>query len=123
MRCKNLILLALVFLGVGFLPTGGWAAGTGGGGLPWEAPLTTLANSVSGPVAYGMSILGIVSVGGFLIFAGGMLGDLLRGVLFVVLVIALVIASKNTLTAFGFGGGAEVTKSEMVYGVASSHNP
>ena len=123
MRCKNLILLALVFLGVGFLPTAGWAAAAGGTGLPWEAPLTTLANSVSGPVAYGLSILGIVGVGGFLIFAGGMLGDLLRGVLFVVLVIAMIIASKNTLQAFGFGAGVEVTKSETVYGVAPSDNP
>ena len=97
------------------MPTAGWAAGAGGAGLPWEAPLTTLANSVSGPVAYGLSILGIVGVGGFLIFAGGMLGDLLRGVLFVVLVIAMVIASKNTLQAFGFGAGAEVTKSEIAW--------
>ena len=108
MRCRNVIFLALVFLGVGLVPTDLWAAGAGGGGLPWEAPLTTLANSVSGPVAYGLSILGIVGVGGFLIFAGGMLGDLLRGVLFVVLVIAFVIASKNTLTAFGFTAAAEV---------------
>ena len=107
--------MALVLLGVGLMPTAGWAAGAGGAGLPWEAPLTTLANSVSGPVAYGLSILGIVGVGGFLIFAGGMLGDLLRGVLFVVLVIAMVIASKNTLQAFGFGAGAEVTKSEIAW--------
>jgi type IV secretion system protein VirB2 len=107
--------LVLVFLGVGLLPTEVWAAGAGGGGLPWEAPLTKLADSMSGPVAYGLSILGIVGVGGFLIFAGGMLGDLLRGVLFVVLVIAFVIASKNTLTAFGFTAAAEVTKSEIAW--------
>jgi len=88
-------------------------AATGGSGLPWEAPLTTLANSVSGPVAYGLSIMGIVGVGGFLIFAGGMLGDLLRAILFIVLVIAMVIASKNTLSAFGFAAGAEITKSEV----------
>lgn len=100
-----------------------YAAGAGGAGLPWEAPLTTLSNSVSGPVAYGLSILGIVGVGGFLIFAGGMLGDFLRAVLFVVLVISMVIAGKTTLTAFGFAAGAEVTKSEVVYGVATSHNP
>ena len=84
-------------------------------GLPWETPLTTLSNSVAGPVAYGLSILGIVGVGGFLIFAGGMLGDLLRGVLFVVLVIAMVIAAKTTLTAFGFGAGAEVVRSEAAW--------
>ena len=91
------------------------AAGAGGAGLPWEQPLTTLANSVSGPVAYGLSILGIVGVGGFLIFAGGVVGDLLRGTLFVVLVISFIIASKNTLNAFGFGAGSEVTTSEIVW--------
>jgi type IV secretory pathway VirB2 component (pilin) len=46
-------------------------AATGGGGLPWEAPLTTLSNSITGPVAYGASIIGIVGAGGILIFAGG----------------------------------------------------
>ena len=81
MKYRNLILLTLMMLA----PSAVFAAGAGGAGLPWEAPLTTLANSVSGPVAYGLSILGIVGVGGFLIFAGGMLWDLLRGVLFVVL--------------------------------------
>ena len=111
MKYRNLILLTLMLLE----PSAVFAAGAGGAGLPWEAPLTTLANSVSGPVAYGLSILGIVGVGGFLIFAGGMLGDLLRGVLFVVLVIAMIIASKNTLQAFGFGAGAEISKSEIVW--------
>src|SRR5271165_2306641 len=101
MKYRHLILLALLLLS----PSVVFAASAG---LPWETPLTTLSNSVSGPVAYGLSILGIVGVGGFLIFAGGMLGDLLRGVLFVVLVIAFVIASKNTLTAFGFTAAAEV---------------
>jgi type IV secretion system protein VirB2 len=88
-------------------------ASSTGAGLPWEAPLTTLANSFSGPVAYGISILGIVGVGGILIFAGGLIGDFLRAVLFIVLVIAFVIAGKNTLTAFGFAAGAEV-KTEIV---------
>jgi len=110
MKYRNLILLALLLLS----PSAVFAA-TGGAGLPWEAPLTTLANSVSGPVAYDLSILGIVGVGGFLIFAGGMLGDLLRGVLFVVLVIGIIIAGKNTLQAFGFGAGSEVTKPEVAW--------
>ena len=119
MKRTTVSLFILVLLA---LATHVQAAGAGGGGLPWEAPLTTLANSVSGPVAYGLSILGIVTVGGVLIFAGGMVGDLLRGVLFVVLVISFIIASKNTLNAFGFGAGAEVTKWEMVNGPTASNN-
>src|ERR1700676_2970839 len=102
-------------------------ASTGGGGLPWEAPLTTLSNSITGPVAYGTSIIGIVGAGGILIFAGGQINEFLRAVLYIVLVIAFVIAAKNTMTAFGWGAGAEITRTAMVskevrYGVTSSHN-
>src|ERR1700733_12969949 len=83
-------------------------AATGGGGLPWEAPLTTLSNSITGPVAYGVSIIGIVGAGGILIFAGGQVNEFLRAVLFCVLVIAFIIAAKNTMSAFGWGAGAEI---------------
>src|SRR5258708_15374244 len=74
------------------------AAGAGGSGLPWEAPLTTLSNSITGPVAYTISICGIVGCGAALIFLGGVVSEFLRGVLFVVLVIAVIITAKNTLT-------------------------
>ncbi|MBV8224942.1 MAG: TrbC/VirB2 family protein [Verrucomicrobia bacterium] len=105
---KALLKISLFILALSALATHSYAAGAGGAGLPWEAPLTTLANSFSGPVAYAVSVLGIVGVGGILIFAGGLIGDFLRAVLFIVLVIAFVIAGKNTLTAFGFAAGAEV---------------
>jgi type IV secretory pathway VirB2 component (pilin) len=96
-------------------------AAAGGGGLPWEAPLTTLSNSVSGPVAYGASLIGLVGAGGVLIFAGGMINEFLRMILFIVLVIAFMIAGKNTLTAFGFAAGATVSsKIEHVNGANGS---
>jgi type IV secretory pathway VirB2 component (pilin) len=99
-------------------------AATGGAGLPWETPLTTLSNSVTGPVAYAVSLVGIVGSGGILIFAGGQVNEFLRAVLFCVLVIAFIIAAKNTLTAFGFAAGAEITQSQsvtkgVVYGFAT----
>lgn len=95
--------------------------------MPWEAPLTTLSNSITGPVAYGVSIIGIVGAGGILIFAGGQVNEFLRAVLFCVLVIAFIIAAKNTMSAFGWGAGAEITRSKVVshgvvYGVAAGHN-
>lgn len=98
MRSK-LVLFALFILSV---LAGTVHAATGGAGLPWETPLTTLSNSVTGPVAYAVSLIGIVGAGGVLIFAGGMVNEFLRAVLFCVLVIAFIIASKNTLTSFGF---------------------
>jgi type IV secretion system protein TrbC len=82
-------------------------------GLPWEAPITTLSNSVSGPVAYGCSLVGLVGAGGSLIFLGGQINEFLRIVLFIVMVIAFIIAGKNTMTAFGWGAGATVTGSQI----------
>ena len=110
MKNKQLFLLSLLLL----VAAGTAHAATGGGGLPWEAPLTTLSNSVTGPVAYGCSLIGLVGAGGVLIFAGGMVNEFLRAVLFLVLVIAFMIAAKNTLTAFGFAAGATVSQIEHV---------
>lgn len=93
-------------------------AATGGGGLPWEAPLTTLANSFTGPVPYAMSLLGIVATGGVVIF-GGELGFFVRALLVLVLVIAMVIAAKNFLSGLGLGAGAEITASWEVVHVAT----
>jgi type IV secretion system protein VirB2 len=100
----RVILLFLIVFSVGSAD----AATTGGAGLPWETPLTVLSNSITGPVAYSVSLIGIVGAGGILIFAGGQVNEFMRAVLFCVLVIAFIIAAKNTLTAFGFATGAEV---------------
>ena len=99
-------------------------AATGGGGLPWETPLQTLSNSISGPVAYGLSLIGLVVSGGVLIFMGGELNHFAR---VVVLVISFIIAGKNTMSTFGWGGGAEIgankqTK-EVMYVVGANQNP
>lgn len=116
MKYRIIAVLFVVFL------AGTAHAATGGAGLPWEQPLTTLSNSVTGPVAYGVSLIGIVGAGGVLIFAGGMVNEFLRAVLFCVLVIAFIIAAKNTLTAFGFAAGAEITQvQEEGYGAAAGH--
>jgi type IV secretion system protein TrbC len=100
------------------------AATLGGGGLPWETPLNTLSNSVTGNVAYAISLIGIVGAGGILIFAGGHVNEFLRTVLFCVLVIAFLIASKNTLTAFGFANaaGAEVPLNYNAHTYGSTKN-
>jgi type IV secretory pathway VirB2 component (pilin) len=104
----------LFFFSLVLLAAGTAHGATGQAGLPWEAPLTTLSNSVSGPIAYGASLIGLVGAGGVLIFAGGMVNEFLRAVLFLVLVISLVISGKNTLQAFGFAAGATVSKVEYV---------
>ena len=43
-------------------------ATTGTTGLPWEAPLQTLQNSISGPVAVLIAIIALAAIGVTLIF-------------------------------------------------------
>src|SRR5689334_4223196 len=99
MRSKQIHLL-FILLGLVFALSGHAQAATGGGGLPWESPLTQLANSFTGPVPYAISLLGIVVTGSVVIF-GGELGYFVRGLLVLVLVIAMIIAAKNFLSGLG----------------------
>ncbi len=73
------------------------ATQTGGGGLPWETPLDTLVQSIRGPVAYGISLLGIVSAGAMLVW-GGEINEFVRRVIMLVLVISLIVFAGNILT-------------------------
>jgi type IV secretion system protein VirB2 len=72
------------------------ALAAGGGGLPWEQPMDTLRQSLSGPVALAVSIIAIVIAGGMLIF-GGELSEFARRMVMVVLVLALLVAANDVL--------------------------
>lgn len=75
-----------------------------GGSLPYESWLTNLRNSVTGPVAFTLSLVGIVVAGGILIF-GGELNGFFRTLIFIVLVMALLVGAQNMMSTF-FGRGA-----------------
>lgn len=77
-----------------------------GGDLPYESWLESLRNSVTGPVAFTLSIIGIVVAGGVLIF-GGDLNGFFRSLIFLVLIMALIIGANNLMSTF-FGKGALV---------------
>ena len=77
-----------------------------GGSLPYESWLTNLRNSVTGPVAFTLSLIGIVVAGGILIF-GGELNGFFRTLIFIVLVMALLVGAQNMMSSF-FGRGAEI---------------
>ena len=83
----------------------GASEGTGGS-LPYESWLTNLRNSVTGPVAFALSIIGIVIAGGVLIF-GGDLNAFFRTLVFIVLVMALLVGAQNMMGTL-FGRGAEI---------------
>lgn len=79
------------------------ASSSGGGGLPWESPLQTITTSITGPVAFGISVIGVVATGAQLIW-GGEVSGFTRSLIYVVLVIGLIVAATNILsTLFGVG--------------------
>lgn len=87
-------------------PDAAHAAGTNGG-LPYESWLQNLRDSVTGPVAFALALIGVVIAGGVLIF-GGELNAFARTIIFLVLVMALIIGANNLIGTF-FGGGAAIT--------------
>jgi type IV secretion system protein TrbC len=123
MRNKPIQLLFLIGLALFVLAPHTWAA-TGGGGLPWEQPLTTLSNSFTGPVPYAISLVGIVVTGAMVIF-GAELGFFARGLIVLVLVIAMLVAAKNFMSGLGFAAGAEITgtvSGEVISGATQGSN-
>lgn len=96
------------------------AASSGGGGLPYEGWLTKIVNSVSGPVAYAVSVVAMVGAGAGLIF-GGELNGFLRTLLVIVLVLSFVIAAKNTISTIT-GKGAQITAPiSLIQSVGNAH--
>ncbi len=103
LACVGLFALMAVVL---LLPQHAFASEGTGGSLPYESWLTNLRNSVTGPVAFTVSIIGIVVAGGVLIF-GGELNAFFRSLVFIVLVMALLVGAQNMMSTF-FGRGAEI---------------
>ncbi|WP_082066503.1 TrbC/VirB2 family protein [Pseudomonas oryzihabitans] len=75
----------------------------GGASLPWEDPIKKLSQSISGPVAFGIALLGIIACGATLIW-GGEISEFTRRIIYVVLVICLIVFAKNILTGQMFTG-------------------
>jgi len=106
-RSSYLYMGIIALLAIAILaPTSAFASEGTGGSLPYESWLTNLRNSVSGPVAFTLSIIGIVVAGGVLIF-GGELNGFFRTLIFIVLVMALLVGAQNMMGTF-FGRGAEI---------------
>jgi type IV secretion system protein VirB2 len=106
-------LLALVTMGA-VLTFGGVAFATAGSAsMPWETGLTSLQNSITGPVATVVSLVAIVGAGAALIFGGNIQG-FLRTAVYIVLVIGLIISANNLLTAIGYTASVNVPLTEFL---------
>ena len=100
MKRKILILLCLYLL----FPLVTLASTGDVGGLPWEGPLDKIVKSITGPVAFAISLLGIVSAGCGLVF-GGELSEFVKVLLKLILVVSLIVGAGSILSIlFGVSG-------------------
>lgn len=76
-----------------------------GGGLPWEAPLEQIQQSITGPVAGFIALAAVAVAGGMLIF-GGELNDFARRLMYVVLVAGILLGASQIVALFGATGAA-----------------
>ena len=99
---RNLVLASTAFLVVN-VPSA-FAAGSG---MPWEAPLTQVLESIEGPVARIMAVIIIITTGLSLAFgdtSGGF-----RRLIQIVFGLSIAFAATSFFLAFfSFGGGALV---------------
>ena len=96
---KTTIKLGLILLfaaALALMPEMVLAADSGGQGLPWEGPLQKVRDSITGPVAYSISLLGLVAAGAALVF-GGEINEFVRRIIMLVLVISLIVFAGNIL--------------------------
>ncbi|NDC60051.1 MAG: conjugal transfer protein TrbC [Alphaproteobacteria bacterium] len=78
-----------------------------GSGMPWETPLQSVVDSITGPVARAAAVIAIVISGITIIFSEG--GGGIRKLAFVGLGIAIMFAAVSFfLDFFGFAGGAVI---------------
>ncbi len=93
---------ALLVIAVAAHPLAAHAA-SAGGSLPWDTPLTTLKNDLTGPVAFTISLLAMVACGAALVF-GGEINEFVRRIIMLVLVCAFIVGVTNLASALGITG-------------------
>ena len=83
-----------------------WAFGASayaaaGGSLPWEKPMTAIATSLTGPVAYAIGLIGIAIAGGAMLWGGELTEFGRRACMIGLVVSVLVFAAPMLSSAFG----------------------
>jgi type IV secretory pathway VirB2 component (pilin) len=106
-RQGSLRLAAVVAIACTVGSAGAFAAETGSN-LPWEGPLTTLVTSLTGPVAYAISVVAIVALGATLAFAGGEMGETMKRLLHVGIAVCCVVFAAQVMSSF-IGQAAEIS--------------
>ena len=95
---RHTLRTVLLVAGVAVLVAGpAWAAG-GGTAMPWETPLETIMQSLSGPVAKAVGIIGIVLTGLGFAFSEG--GSVMRRGIGIVFGLAIAFTATTFITSF-----------------------
>lgn len=68
--------------------------------LPWDTPIQTLQNNLTGPVATGISVVAFLAAGAALVF-GEELGGIAKKALYIVLGIAMIVFGNSFLSMLG----------------------
>jgi type IV secretion system protein VirB2 len=71
------------------------------GTLPWEKPMTAIATSLTGPVAYAIGLIGIAIAGGAMLWGGELTEFGRRACMIGLVVSVLVFAAPMLSSAFG----------------------
>jgi type IV secretory pathway VirB2 component (pilin) len=90
--------IALLSLAYAFASTANAAAS---GTLPWERPMTAIAMSLTGPVAYAIGLIGIAIAGGAMLWGGELTEFGRRACMIGLVVSVLVFAAPMLSSAFG----------------------
>ena len=76
-------------------------------GLPWEKPLEKIVQSITGPWAFGISLLAIAACAWGLLW-GGEMGEFIRRLVMAIMVIAILVGAANLLSLLFGGSGAVI---------------
>jgi len=72
-------------------------------GLPWETPMEKFVNSIKGPVAFFICLLGLIVCGALLIW-GGEINEFIRRFIMLIVVISTIGFASNIMSSlFGLG--------------------
>jgi type IV secretion system protein VirB2 len=92
-------LISIIVISAAYLvPHAAYASTTGGTSMPWETPLQTIADSITGPVAKAIGVIAIASTGLGFAFSEG--GSALRKGLGIVFGLAIAFTASTFLTSF-----------------------
>ena len=99
---KNMFILLSLIAFMCFV-NAGWCGTTSGGDMPWESGLEKLKKSITGPVATGIALAGIVGCGCGLAF-GGEMNQVMKTMIVLVIVVCVIILANKLLAAFTDSG-------------------